>query len=203
MHAVRQNDPVTGPRPAALLLTGGASRRMGRDKALIDVDGRALCLRTADLLSGVAEPVIEVGPGYTPLPRAVEAHPSSGPLHAMAAGAGFLEQAGHRGPTLVVATDLPRLTAGLLELLASWPGSGTVVPIASGRPQSLCARYGASDLAMASALGQAGHRSVMALLERIEVTWLDPGQWLDAAGRPDALVDVDTPEDLAGLAGEP
>ncbi len=56
---------------------------------------------------------------------------------------------------------------------------------------------------MAAALGQAGHRSVMALLERIEVTWLDPGQWLEAAGRPDALVDVDTPEDLAELAGEP
>ncbi len=176
---------------------------MGQDKALIDIDGRALCLRTADLLAEVADPVIEVGPGYTPLPRAVEALPRSGPLHAMAAGAGWLERGGHRGPVLVVATDLPRLTAGLLELLASWPGSGTVVPLASGRPQPLCARYGWPDLATAGPLVQAGHRSVMALLERIEVTWLDPGQWLDAAGRPDALVDVDTPEDLADLADGP
>ena len=154
-HAVGQNDRVTGPRPAALLLTGGASRRMGRDKALIDIDGRALCLRTADLLAEVADPVVEVGSGLHPAAPGRRGPPwlraTSRPWQPEPASS---TQAGHRGPTLVVATDLPRLTAGLLELLASWPGSGTVVPLASGRPQPLCARYRSSDLALAAALGR-------------------------------------------------
>jgi molybdopterin-guanine dinucleotide biosynthesis protein A len=178
---------------------------MGRDKALVTVDGRSLCLRTAELLAGVASLVVEIGPGYTTLPRAVESCPHSGPLPAVAAGAGYLTAAGQHGPALVVATDLPRLTAGLLDLLASWPGTGTVVPLAGGRPQSLCARYSPAALAAAIALVEAGARSMRSLLDHLEpdVTWLPEGQWIPAAGRPDALVDVDTPEDLAALDAEP
>jgi molybdopterin-guanine dinucleotide biosynthesis protein A len=172
---------------------------MGRDKALVTVDGRSLCLRTAELIAGVADPVVEVGPGYTSLPRAIEAVPHSGPLQAMAAGAAYLAQAGHLGPALVVATDLPRLTAGLLQLLASWPGDASVVPLDGGRPQPLCARYSPAALATAATLVAAGERSMMSLLAQVEVTWLPSSRWIPAAGRPDALVDVDTPEDLAGL----
>jgi molybdenum cofactor guanylyltransferase len=192
-------DSVTGPRPAALLLTGGASRRMGRDKALIDVDGSPLWRRTAELLALVADPVVEVGPGYSPLPRAVEPSPGSGPLHALAAGAHLLRRSGHLGPVLLVATDLPRLSAGLLDLLASWPGTASVVPLAGGQPQPLCARYSGADLATAAALVEAGHRSLRSLLDRIEATWLEPVDWVGAAGRADALADIDTPEDLAAL----
>jgi molybdopterin-guanine dinucleotide biosynthesis protein A len=172
---------------------------MGRDKALIEVDGRPLWRRTAELLALVADPVVEVGPGYSPLPRAVEPSPGSGPLHALAAGARVLLEAGHLGPVLVVATDLPRLTAGLVDLLASWPGPASVVPLAGGQPQPLCARYSAADLATAGTLVEAGHRSLRALLERIEVTWLEPSDWVPAAGRVDALADIDTPEELAAL----
>ena len=65
-------------RPAALLLTGGASRRLGRDKATLMVGGVPLARRTAALLVEVANPVIEVGPGYTGLPHVVE-KPSARP----------------------------------------------------------------------------------------------------------------------------
>jgi molybdenum cofactor guanylyltransferase len=190
---------VTLARPAGLLLTGGASRRMGRDKAAIVVEGRGLAERTALLLGEVAAPVVEVGPGYTALPRTVEASRGSGPLHAVAAGAGFLAAAGHAGPALVVATDLPRLTAGLLVTLATWPAPGCVVPIDAGRAQPACARYSPAALAEAVALAGAGERSLMAVLDRVEVTWLSPAQWVAGAGRPDALVDVDTADDLASL----
>jgi molybdopterin-guanine dinucleotide biosynthesis protein A len=190
---------VTAVRPAGLLLTGGASRRMGTDKAAVRVDGCSLAERTALLLAGVAGPVVEVGPGYTSLPRTTEALPGAGPLHAVAAGAAFLAGVGHTGPALVVATDLPRLTAGLLAALSSWPAPGCVVPLDAGRPQPACARYSPAALAEASVLAASGQRSLMALLGRVEVAWLTPADWGPAAGRPDALVDVDTPDDLAAL----
>ena len=49
--------PVTIP---ALLLTGGASRRMGSPKALLDVDGLPLAVRSARVLAAACDPVIEV-----------------------------------------------------------------------------------------------------------------------------------------------
>jgi molybdopterin-guanine dinucleotide biosynthesis protein A len=177
---------------------------MGRDKAaLIVEDGRSLAERTAALLAQVAAPVVEVGPGYTTLPSTVEARPGTGPLQAVAAGAVFLAGAGHEGPALVVATDLPRLTAGLLGALAAWPAPGCVVPLHEGRPQPVCARYSPAALAEAVALAAAGERSLMALLERVDVAWLAPAQWAPAAGRPDALVDVDTPVDAAATGIRP
>ncbi|MST35182.1 NTP transferase domain-containing protein, partial [Acidimicrobiaceae bacterium USS-CC1] len=52
---------------AALLLTGGRSRRMGRDKAALVVGGRTLAQRTADLLrrAGLGGPLLELGPGVS------------------------------------------------------------------------------------------------------------------------------------------
>jgi molybdopterin-guanine dinucleotide biosynthesis protein A len=99
----------------------------------------------------------------------------------------------------VLATDLPHLTAGLVELLARFPSSGCVVPIENGRRQPLCARYSAPAIRESRRLVQTGERSMIALLDRVEVTWLEPPAWTPAAGRPDALMDVDTPEDLADL----
>jgi len=186
-----------------MLLTGGGSRRLGRDKAALVVGGVRLADRTAALLAGVADPVIEVGPGYTSLPCAREDPPGSGPLAAVAAGTAMLSRGrGHPAPAaaLVVATDLPRLTTGLLRLLAEHPGPGCIVPLdAGGQAQYGCARYSADALAAGQELLEAGHRSLRALLERVEVTWLTTGEWTGAAGGDDALRDIDTPEDLATL----
>src|SRR5918912_556717 len=100
---------------AGLLLTGGASRRMGTDKALIEVGGQRLVDRAADVLSAVADPVVEVGPGWSHLPAVREDPPGSGPLAALAAGAAALRAAGHDGPVLVLAVDMHRVPAELLR----------------------------------------------------------------------------------------
>src|SRR5438132_14472 len=85
-------------RPCAgLLLTGGASRRMGTDKALIEVDGQRLAERAAAVLAAVADPVVEVGPGWSPLPAVREDPPGSGPLAAVSTGAAALRRRGHAG----------------------------------------------------------------------------------------------------------
>jgi molybdopterin-guanine dinucleotide biosynthesis protein A len=186
--------------PAGLLLTGGASRRLGRDKATVVVGGERLVDRAARLLAGVARPVIEVGPGRSRLPWVLEDDPGSGPLAAVAAGASLLQRGGHRGPALVLAVDLPLVTEGLLALLAGHPSTGCVVPVdGAGYPQPLCARYSAAALSAASGLSAAGFTSPRALLERTAVTWLPPPAWSAAAGSAHPFADVDTDEDLASI----
>lgn len=197
------------PRPpvAGLLLTGGASRRMGRDKALIEIGGRRLVDRLAATLAAVAEPVLEVGPGWSALPAVREDPPGSGPLAAVCAGAAALRAGGHDGPVLVLAVDMPRVGAGILRLLTERPGAATAVPRAEGHPQVLCARYGPDALAAADRLLAAGGKSLRGLLEDLSaaggtVDWVDPEEWAPVAG-PDAFSDVDTPEDLQRLLEAP
>lgn len=191
---------------AGLLLTGGASRRMGRDKALIEVDGQRLVDRAASLLSAVADPVVEVGPGWSGLPAVREDPPGSGPLVALGAGAAALRAAGHDGPVLVLAVDMPRVGVELLRFLAGRPGTATAVPRAGGHPQPMCARYGPDVLAAVDERLAAGDRSLRDLLETLAasgaVSWVEPEEWEPVAG-PEAFADVDTPEDLRRLREAP
>jgi molybdopterin-guanine dinucleotide biosynthesis protein A len=70
------------------VLTGGASRRMGRDKALVEVHGRALVAVAADALraagaevvltiGGDADALVAAAPGTRPV---ADLHPAEGPL---------------------------------------------------------------------------------------------------------------------------
>jgi molybdenum cofactor guanylyltransferase len=191
---------------AGLLLTGGASRRMGTDKALLEVGGQRLVDRAATALGAVADPVLEVGPGWSGLPAVREDPPGSGPLAAVATGVAALRAAGHHGPVIVLAVDMPRVSVALLRRLAERAGPATAVPRADGHPQVLCARYGPEALAAVDRLLAAGGRSLRKLVEamdaRGEVGWIEPEEWSTVAG-PDGLADVDTPDDLRRLVEEP
>jgi molybdopterin-guanine dinucleotide biosynthesis protein A len=191
-----------GGMPAAgLLLTGGASRRMGRDKAALPIadTGESLAGRTARLLAAATSPALEIGPGYTSLPAIVEIERGGGPLVAIAAGRRELAARGWDGPAVVVATDLPHLTLDLLSWLVEHPSRASVVPVALGVPQPLCARYTPRDLDRAVVLAALGRRSLRDLLDGTDALLVGPEEWQPAAGNPDALVDVDTPADLTRL----
>lgn len=179
---------------AGLLLTGGASRRMGADKASLVVEGMSLAERTAGVLAAVVAPVLEVGPGRSPLPAVEESSAGEGPLAAAAAGFRALAERGHSGPVVVVATDLPRLSVEAVHRLASHPSAGSVVPRVGGRAQWLAARWSPRAVGRAPALVLGGERAMNALAD--DVVWLDATEW---AGD---LADVDTPADLrdVGLA---
>lgn len=181
---------------AGLLLTGGASRRTGRPKAELVVDGARLSDRAAAVLSDVCHPVLEVGPGWTSLPAVSEDPPGAGPLAAVAAGGRALRGEGHGGPAIILAVDMPRVDPPLLRFLADFPGTSTVVPFAHGRSQPLCARYSSDALEAAERLVAEGETAMRALLEtELEVQWAGPRMWGRAAS-DEAFLDIDTPEDL-------
>jgi molybdenum cofactor guanylyltransferase len=175
--------PVPG-----LLLTGGASSRMGVAKATLEIDGVSLARHAARLLGDVCDPVLEVGPGYTTLPTAPERHPGRGPLAALVAGADAARVA---TPVVLLACDLPFVTRDLLQRLAAWPGATSVVPVdREGELQPVCARYSVDAVARARKLLADGERSLRRLLDEGELTVLETDD-------DRSLVDVDTPEEAA------
>ena len=187
--------------PAGILLTGGASRRMGTDKATLVIGGETLAVRTARVLAAVCEPVVEVGTGASGLPVTREHPAGAGPLAALRAGVEFL---GAQGPIVVVACDLPRLTESALRRIADHPGAGSVVPVMGGREQWACARWSPGALATADAAFAEGQRGLRVLgrvpdLVRVSVDD-DAGSFTDV-DRPEQVRALDDPP--AGPVGEP
>ena len=186
-------------RLPALLLTGGASRRLGTDKAMIVWQGDTLAARAARVLVQVCAPVLEVGPGVTSLPMVREDPAGSGPLAAVLAGVRALERepGGEVDAVVVLACDMPFVEPPLLELLATWPGTGTVIPTRDERAQYLCARYGKAWLRAAEASGHDSFKAVTAVdCELVaEATW-------QTVAPANAFDDIDTPADRARTIGQ-
>ncbi len=191
-----------GSGVAGALLTGGASRRMGFDKALVEIDGVPNAVRLAVVLRQVASPVVEVGPGLSGLTAVAEQPPGQGPLVATHAAGQALRAMGHSGPVLLLACDLAFITADDLAVLAAWPGPASVVPMADGRPQPLCARWSQEDLEAARLLVEAGERTMKALLRRPGVVFVDQRHWPEAEARH-MFADFDTVSDLTALGLRP
>jgi molybdopterin-guanine dinucleotide biosynthesis protein A len=183
---------------AGLLLTGGASRRLGVAKAMLRLGDESLADRLARVLALVVSPVLEVGPGYSPLPAVREEPPGSGPLLAFLAGADELAARGVRAPVVVLAVDLPRVDMRIVRWLASHPAPGSVVPVVDGVMQTVCARYGVDALLAARGIAASGARSLRALVAAVPVHEAPEAEWRAVADR-ETFADVDTPDDVTAL----
>ena len=183
---------------AAILLSGGSSRRFGRDKTQLEIDGMTLAVRTAAMLLTVVDTAIEAGPGVSGLPAVIDDHPGEGPLGGVAAAVRALRRDGHVGAALVVACDLPFLSSSLLRFLVEFDATGSVVPVVAGRAQPLCARWGAGDLDRAHHMFASGERSLRYLTEQTGVDLVDESRWGAFATSKDFL-DVDSPDDARRL----
>jgi molybdenum cofactor guanylyltransferase len=183
-------------RVAGLLLTGGASRRLGVPKATLLLEGERLVDRAARALANVCDPALEVGMGVGPLPVVHDDPPGRGPLAAVAEGGAALAARGHDGPVVVLAVDVPFAGVALLGWLAEHPSTHSVVPRVAGMPQTLCARYSSDALVTARLLVESGKRSMRALLASIPVEFADEHDWGSVATAA-TFADVDNAADAA------
>ncbi len=120
------------PQPfSAVLLAGGKSTRMGRDKAGLIIDGQPLWQRQLATLGATdpAELFISGKPGgpyaEAGVPIVIDAQPGLGPLAGLAAA---LHHARHES-LVVLAIDLPAMTAvflSALQRIATAAGRGVV-----------------------------------------------------------------------------
>src|SRR4051812_31729314 len=100
-----------------LVLAGGGSQRMGRDKAVVEWDGGRAVDRGFALASEICDQVLVSGGDYG-LPFVADPHPGAGPVAGLLAGAAELKARGC-SKLLVLAVDAPTLRVSDLELLLS------------------------------------------------------------------------------------
>jgi molybdopterin-guanine dinucleotide biosynthesis protein A len=162
-------------RTAAIIAGGRAQRLGGLDKWTLPVGGRRILDRQLSVLRHVVEHILIVtddlhrfqGSG---LRVCADLIPGAGPL-------GGLYTALVRAPTehtVVVACDLPFLTASFLRHLATRVGTNdAAIPRTEAGPQPLCAVYARSCIEPIRARLERGALQVSALTQAMNVTHLD------------------------------
>jgi molybdenum cofactor guanylyltransferase len=181
--------------PVGAVLAGGQGRRIGGDKATVELDGRPLLAYPVDALREVVDEVVVVVKADTQLPELEDVavwvepdgafHPLAGVVHALRMAAGR--------PVLACAMDLPLLTPEVLRSLLEAPveGAPAVVPRAGGELQPLAALY--TPLALAGLAAYAPDDPVPAVVAALGPAVVE----IDDA---EAFFDVDAPEDLLGAS---
>lgn len=200
--------------PSGVILAGGVSRRMGRDKALLALpDGRTLLARTIATLraAGLGEVALSVSTlqrgaalqTAEPVARGLRLVPDAqhglGPL----AGLQAALSAYPGSYLLLVAVDMPYLDDAALSAMIAEPcDADALVPHVAGWAQPLMARYGPACLPVAERLIAEGRLAMRDLLTapELRVRYLDEA-WLARVGSsPHAFANLNTPDALAALA---
>lgn len=206
---------MSGLGAAGAVLTGGRSRRMGRDKVAARVGGAPLAARAVGaLVDAGADPVACIGgdaatlaaAGLTVLP---DGHPDEGPLGGLLTALELLEPS--VDVVVVLAGDLarpdPRAVVALVDHLRDHPAAAAAIPVVDGRPQWLHGawRRRAAGPVLRTAF-DGGIRAVHVAAAALAVAELvvDAATREEPAGHtpdldPRRFADVDTPDELARL----
>lgn len=179
----------------AVLLAGGSSRRMGRCKALLEVDGETLLRRTIRVLDGFGElwlsandPALAQG---LPVRLVADNFPGCGPLAGLEAALSVTK----REALVCVSCDLPHLTEAVPQLLLealTEEADAAVCVDSTGRVHPLCGIYRTRVLPVARGLLESDQRRMMAFLHQINCEYIQTKDVL-----PDAVFcNWNTPEDV-------
>ncbi len=182
-----------------LILAGGASRRMGRNKALIEWDGQPQIARVASALRPVTFEQLIIANDPEPyqflhLPIIPDIEPGWGPLMGLYSGL----RAAKGAWAILVAVDMPFLTSAFLQgLLAMAPGYDVVIPEVQDKLHPLCAVYRRDTcLPAIEAVIKQGQRRLIAFHDLVKVRRVDEATLRTISPDLRELININTPEEL-------
>ncbi len=184
----------------AAILAGGASRRMGRDKASVEFAGLPMAQRVARALGECVERVrVVVRPGEkSPLDLAVieDAHAVRAPIVGLAAALHGCESSA----VLVCACDLPeidpRLVLALLSFMPAVGGPEIVAPVGPDGPEPLLAIYRPTLLQRIEKQIRTNDLSLQKLLRSSDACFVPEAALREIDPELRSLRNVNRPEDL-------
>lgn len=189
---------MAGPSPlSGLVLSGGYSQRMQRDKAALVVDGQTQLARAVHLLQSVcADVFISVRADQQNDPTRAGYAQIVDQLQDIGPAAGILAALGARTDHawLVVAVDLPLLDANTLTALIAARDPTTLATAYrshhDGLPEPLCAIWEPASSNLLDTFLRGGRNCPRKFLISHPVRLID-------LAAPDALANVNTPEEYA------
>lgn len=163
-------------RGAAIILGGGRSSRIGRDKGQLELDNRSLFEIVLAKLESVVEQIIlvtndpELFDGYHGFQTVTDEIPYQGPLGGILAGL----SASPKQYNLVVAYDMPFLKIDLVKFLFSQvSGVDVVIPCSEKGIEPLFSIYSKNCLPAIRKSMESGKKRVISFFDQVEVRYID------------------------------
>ncbi len=182
----------------AIVMAGGDSSRMGTDKANVTLGEKTLLQSVIATMQQLFPQVIvsvrQPRAGID-LPQVCDEQPDGGPLAGLVASLGQITTPW----AFMVACDMPFIMPAVIERIAQQRGEcQAVVPVVNGQPQPLAAFYSpVCAVEIREILDSDGKHSLRALLERLDVCYVDETDLSDADPHLRSFFDLDTPQDVA------
>ena len=182
------------PEVTGIILIGGKSKRLGRDKVLLPFKGKPLALHMHDLFEGLFHRTLLIGHPRTELENygvtcTPDLIPGKGILGGIYTALVFCST-----PYVFVAgVDMPFLTPSLISgILNHRHDADAVIPKGPKGMEPLCAVYSTSCTSTIKRNIESGTLRIMAALDglRIVSPEINP-----AAGEPDPFLNINYPED--------
>jgi molybdopterin-guanine dinucleotide biosynthesis protein A len=197
---------------SAIVLTGGHSQRMGRDKALLHIGDETFLGLIARKLATLSDDVLMAGTlreGYAEAVAGLsvrfveDSFEKSGPLGGLHAGL----QAMRHPAAIVVACDMPWVSVALLEHMVEMLDTGrgkpcpydAVVPRDEAGWHPLHAVYHQSCVSTIESMLRAGDLRVQNLIQRLNVRVIEQREIAQFDPRLLSVKNLNTPDDLAAL----
>lgn len=181
-----------------IVLAGGASTRMGTDKAELVTEGRRMIEHVVESVRPLGGQVLvargdrpALGVGH----EVADAPGIDGPLAGIVGASDLVRTA----VVAVVAVDMPAIDAAVLRRLAALTldtGRAAAIPVVGGVPQPLHAVIAASALSVVGAMARAGERSPRRVFALLDAVVVGPDGWCDLDEAGNFARDWDTPADL-------
>ena len=183
-----------------VILTGGGSRRMGSDKAMLPWQGTTMLQSLIDRYSALGDVAVSVNaPGrfkFRGAAELVDEYPDMGPINGIVSA---FHGTGAR-TVFMTATDLPFGDPELAKRLASLLDGHDACILRRGvkRAEPLFAVYASTCLAPAEGMLRVGRKRFMELLDELDVRYVSDGE-LPGFDLDRILMNVNTREDYERL----
>lgn len=185
-------------RACGVILAGGQSSRMGRNKALIEFRGEPLIQRLARRMQDWFQQVIVVtnSPelyGFLGLPLVGDRIPGLGPLGGLEAGLSSCEH----DHAFFCATDMPFVSEALVRYMVGLaPEYDVVVPMLGGEYEPMHAVYSRSCLPWVTEKLDSRRLRLLSIYDQARLRVVDEAE-IRRFGDPERLFfNCNTPEDL-------
>jgi molybdenum cofactor guanylyltransferase len=190
---------------SGIILAGGSSSRMGKNKALLPLPGNQAVTFVEYLVSLLEEFCSETlivardqaharDYVFPDVRVTIDETPGIGPLMGLYSGLSAI----HTTRALIVAVDLPLVQRALLSFLLSQPlpADTLLVPLMHNIPQVLLALYPRSILPFVKEQLLLGRRDLRCLLKGAPVQFVEEAQLIQLDPQLRSFMNINTPEQL-------
>ena len=190
-------------KKGAIILCGGKSSRMGRDKASLPFGSELMLQRVVRLLSEVVDSsaivvVSAAGQILPPLPPqihvACDENPGRGPLEGLAAGLKAMPD--HAEAVYATSCDVPLMATGFVSAMFNHLGNHEIaVPVEGEFHHPLAAVYRPRVLTTVQQLLSANRLRPRFLFDEVDTTEVDVASLRDVDPTLSTLMNLNHPED--------